>query len=80
MIKFIDKDFDNNNYLKILGNLPIYKNVKEKLNIKIINVVVRKIKEKIKKYYGYKDLLTFENLEDIHINTKFENKSKYQEI
>ena len=34
LIKFIDKDFDNNNYLKILGNLPIYKNVKEKLNIK----------------------------------------------
>jgi len=54
--------------------------MKDKLNIKIINAVVKKIKDKIKKFYGYNELLTFKNLEDIPINIKIENESKFEDL
>ena len=81
LIELDDKDIDQKNkYLKLLGNLPRYKNMKDKLNIKIINVIVKKIKEKIKKFYGYKELLTFKTLENIPIKTKIENLSQFADL
>jgi hypothetical protein len=78
-LDFTDKE-EKNIYLNLLGNLPRYKNIKDKLNIKIINILVRKIKEKIKKFYGYKDLLDLEKLENLKINEKIEKLYEFENL
>ena len=81
LIELNDNDiYENNKYLKLLGNLPIYKNMKDKLNIKVINLIVKQIKEKIKKFYGYNERLIFKSLEDIPIKKKIENDSKFKDL
>ena len=69
-----EKENVDNKYLKLLGNLPRYKNLKDKLNIKIINILIKKMKNKIQKFYGYKDLLAFKSLENIPINKELDEK------
>ena len=77
-VEIIDLNFNdddvNNKFLKVLGNLPRFRHIQDKLNIKIVNIIVKKIKEKIKKFYAYDELLTFKNLENIPINIPMKQK------
>jgi len=69
---------DNNKYLKILGNLPRYKNIKNILNKKIINILTKKIKEKIEKFYNKNELLSLHDLKKIEINKPFQNENDFK--
>lgn len=75
----VDEAQTNNKFLKLLGNLPRFRHIQDKLNTKIINIVVKKIKEKIKKFYAYNELLTFKNLEDIPINEP-QSKTEFESL
>ena len=60
-------------YLKILGNLPKYLNFKDLLNMKILNLIKKKIKKDIIKFYNsdiYK--LSISDLENIDVNKSYQ--------
>ena len=64
--------------MEILGNLPRYKNIKNLLNKKIINILTKKIKEKIEKFYN-KNKLSLSDLEklEIEINKPFKERKAF---
>ena len=74
-----EKNYDDNKYLEILGNLPRYKNIKNLLNKKIINILTKKIKEKIEKFYN-KNKLSLSDLEklEIEINKPFKERKAFK--
>lgn len=77
---FKDDIIINNNlnkYLHILGNLPRFKNIKDKLNSKIVNLFIKKTKEKFLKFYGLKKFYEFRKIEDIRVLKKFENREDF---
>ena len=67
-----------NNYLELLGNIPIYKNFENKLNQKIINILIKKTKTKFLKFYGLKEFYN-EKLEKIPVQKKFGDKKTFME-
>ena len=71
-IEYIE-DSKENKFLKMLGGLPRYMNIKNVLNKKILNVMIKKIKEKIQHFYNKNKLLSFSNLEEIKVNESFQN-------
>ena len=61
------KEIDNNNkFLKILGNLPRYRNLKGKLNWKIINILCKNIKKKILSFYKKRNINTYDIFSDFY--------------
>lgn len=80
--KFNDKNNINNNsnkYLNLLGNLPKFKNIEDKLNSKIINLFIKKTKEKFLKFYYPIKSSEFEKIDNIPVLKKFENKKNFLE-
>ena len=71
-IEYIEENKENK-FLKMLGGLPRYMNIKNVLNKKILNVMIKKIKEKIQHFYNKNKLLSFSNLEEIKVNESFQN-------
>ena len=60
---------DNSNiYLKLVGYFPRYYQIKNILNQKIINVIKKKIKEKIMKFYNNNNTIINQNLKEIKNN------------
>ena len=72
------EDINNSNkYLQLLGNMPRFKNIHDKLNSKIVNLFIKKTKEKFLKFYGAKKFYEFENIENIPVLKKFEQKMDF---
>ena len=72
------ENIDKNEYLIQLGNLPRFKNIKEKLNQKIVNVFCKKIKEKMIKFYNIEQLYDYKQLEYIPVGKSFENNITFK--
>ncbi len=62
---YIKEEDEKNNNLKLLGYFPRYYQMKNILNKKIINVLKKKIKDKIKKFYNNNNHLIEDNLRQI---------------
>ena len=79
-IDLLNCNESDNKYLKLVGNFPSYRSLKDKLNIKIINILIKIIKEKIKKFYDYEESLILKNLENIPVNKIFENEEDFENL
>ena len=80
--KFSDKNninYNMNKYLKLLGNIPRFKNIQDKLNSKIVNLFIKKTKEKFLKFYGVKKFYEFENIGKIPVLKQFKEKKDFLE-
>ena len=73
-----ENDNNDNKYLKLLGNLPRYLNIKNVLNKKILNLLIKKIKEKIKKFYNKSELLSLNDLDEIKINKPYKERNDFK--
>ena len=71
-------DYDDNKYLKMLGNLYRYINIKNVLNKKILNILTKKIKEKIEKFYNKDKLLSLSDLDKIEVNKSFNDNNGFK--
>ena len=71
---YIKEEDKKNNNLKLLGFFPRYYQMKNILNKKIINVLKKKIKDKIKKFYNNNNHLIIDNIRQIKymINKKLD--------
>ena len=78
----IDKQIKDNKYLKMLGNLPKYIYFKDKLNMKILNLIKKRIKNDIVKFYDRKKQLhlSLSDLEKIDVNKFYENRYDFKEF
>lgn len=79
-IDLLNCNESDNKYLKLVGNFPSYRSLKDKLNIKIINILIKIIKEKIKKFYDYEESLILKNLENIPVNKIFEIEEDFENL
>ena len=68
---------NSNKYLNLLGNIPRFKNIETKLNSKIVNLFLKKTKEKFLKFYGLKNFLEFEKIENIPVLKSFDQKADF---
>ena len=68
-----EKNRLKNKLLKMLGNLPRYINIKNALNKKLLNVIIKKIKDKIQNFYNKDKLLSLYKLKEIQVNKPFIN-------
>ena len=66
---------NSNKYLNLLGNNPRFRNIETKLNSKIVNLLLKKIKEEFLEYYGPKNF--FEKIENIPVLKSFEQKTNF---
>jgi len=66
---------NSNKYLNIFGNNPRFRNIETKLNSKIVNLFLKKTKEKFLEFYGLKDF--FEKIESIPVLKSFEQKTDF---
>ena len=74
-----EEEMDHNNkLLKILGYLPRYRHLKNKLNWKIVNILCKKIKKKILSFYE-KNNININKIEELvdSVEKKFEKKIFY---
>ena len=67
----------SNKYLYLLGNTPRFKNIENKLNSKVVNLFLKKTKEKFSKFYGLKQFYEFEKIENIPVLKKFDKISNF---
>ena len=74
---FGEKINESNKYLNLLGNIPRFKNIENKLNSKIVNLFLKKIKEKFFKFYGLNEFYKFKKIEDIPVTKKFKNMKDF---
>ena len=74
---FGEKINESNKYLNLLGNIPRFKNIENKLNSKIVNLFLKKIKEKFFKFYGLNELYKFKKIENIPVTKKFKNMKDF---
>ena len=59
---------ENNKYLNYLGNLPRYRQLKDTINSKYINILCKIIKKKISKFFNDNNDLIYNNLMGLKIN------------
>ena len=71
-VEYIE-DSKENKFLKMLGYLPSYMNIKNFLNKKILNIMIKTIKEKIQHFYNKNKQSSFINLEEIKVNKSFKS-------
>ena len=74
---FGEKINESNKYLNLLGNIPRFKNIENKLNSKIVNLFLKKIKEKFFKFYGLNEFYKFKKIENIPVTKKFKNMKDF---
>ena len=74
---FGEKINESNKYLNLLGNIPRFKNIENKLNSKIVNLFLKKIKEKFFKFYGLNEFYKFKKIENIPVIKKFKNMKDF---
>ena len=74
---FGEKINESNKYLNLLGNIPRFKNIENKLNSKIVNLFLKKIKEKFFKFYGLNEFYKFKKIENIPVAKKFKNMKDF---
>ena len=72
-----NSDINTNKYLNLLGNSPRFKNIENKLNSKLVNLFIKKTKEKFYKSYALKHFDDFEKLKNIPVLKIFNENSKF---
>ena len=73
------EEIEGNKYLKMLGNLPKYINFKDALNMKILNIIKKKIKKHIKKFYDKnRDKIISTGLDKIDVNKTFKYRDNFK--
>ena len=72
-----NSDINTNKYLNLLGNSPRFKNIENKLNSKLVNLFIKKTKEKFYKSYALKHFDDFEKLKNIPVLKIFNQNSKF---
>ena len=73
-----NENLEDNKFLELLGNLPRFLNIKDLLNKKIINILTKKIKEKIEKFYNKDKFLSISELKKLKINEPFEDANAFK--
>ncbi len=73
-----NENLEDNKFLELLGNLPRILSIKDLLNKKIINILTKKIKEKIEKFYNKDKFLSISELKKLKINQPFEDKNAFK--
>ena len=74
------EEIEGNKYLKMLGNLPKYINFRDSLNMKMLNLIKKKIKKDIEKFYDNDRYgrPSLSDLEKIDVNRTFDNRDYFK--
>jgi len=69
-----------NKYLNTLGNLPRYRQFKDNIDSKYINIICKQIKRKFFKFYNNNKYLISYNLKKIEINKCLNDNEKFEKL
>ena len=77
--KFADKKENqvSNKYLNLFGDNLRFRNIENKLNPKIINLFLKKTKEKLLKFYVTHEFIQFEKIENIPVLNNFKQTTDF---
>ncbi len=80
--KFQQKNNRNNKYLNLLGNLTGFRHIKNNLDSKYINIMCKRIKKKLLKFYNDNENIAISKLKQLKskINKSIEIKKDYQKL